>query len=125
MEKLKQWARNLKKKLVIVHLASKDSRTPWYAKALIYLIVAYALSPIDLIPDFIPVIGYLDDLLIVPLGLYFALKLVPEEVLAEARIKAESYEWRKSKNVWVAVLIILFWILIFTWIGYLIKDDNE
>lgn len=125
MEKLKQWARNLKKKLVIVHLASKDSRTPWYAKALIYLIVAYALSPVDLIPDFIPVIGYLDDLLIVPLGLYFALKLVPEEVLAEARIKAESYEWRKSKNVWVAVLIILFWILIFTWIGYLIKDDNE
>ncbi len=125
MEKIKQWARNLKKKLVIVHLASKDSRTPWYAKALIFLIIAYALSPIDLIPDFIPILGYLDDLLIVPVGLYFALKLVPEEVLAEARQNAENYQWNKSKNIWVAVLIIFLWIMIFSWIAYLINDDAQ
>ncbi len=120
MKKIKGWARKLKKNLVIVHLAAKDSRTPWYAKTLIFLVIAYALSPVDLIPDFIPILGYLDDLLIVPIGLYFALKLIPEQVLVEARLNAENYEWNKPKKFWMAVIIIFFWLLTFSWIAYVI-----
>ena len=77
MKKLKIWAKNLKEQLVMLHLASKDKRTPWYAKAIIFLIIAYALSPIDLIPDFIPIIGYLDDLILLPLGIYLDVRLIP------------------------------------------------
>nr|WP_258455158.1 YkvA family protein [Aequorivita sp. CIP111184] len=72
----------------MLHLAYKDRRTPWYAKVLIFVIIAYALSPIDLIPDFIPIIGYLDDLILLPIGIYFAVRLIPENVKAECSIKA-------------------------------------
>ena len=71
MKKLKLWAKKLKRQLVILHLAYKNKRIPWYAKVLIFVIIAYALSPIDLIPDFIPIIGYLDDLILLPIGIYF------------------------------------------------------
>jgi uncharacterized membrane protein YkvA (DUF1232 family) len=89
LEKAKESLKELKKQVQVVYIAAKDRRTPWYAKAVAGLVVAYALSPIDLIPDFIPVLGYLDDLLIVPAGIALAVKLIPKEIMTEARQKVE------------------------------------
>jgi uncharacterized membrane protein YkvA (DUF1232 family) len=89
-ERLKIRARALKKEVLAVYLAARDPRTPWYAKGLVLLIVAYALSPIDLIPDFIPVLGYLDDLIIIPGGIWLAIRMIPPEVLAGARETAST-----------------------------------
>jgi uncharacterized membrane protein YkvA (DUF1232 family) len=102
-------ARELKDDVVAVALAMRDPRVPWYAKAIGACVVAYALSPIDLIPDFIPVIGYLDDLVLVPLGLVLMLRLIPPEVLAEHRAAAAA----KSLPVSYAgaAAVILVWLL--------------
>ena len=89
-DRLKNWARHLKKETYALYFAYRDPRVPWYAKLLVAFIVAHTFSPIDLIPDFIPVLGYLDDLIITPLGLTLAIRLIPAEVMTEARIKAES-----------------------------------
>ena len=88
MQSLKQAARRLKKETYAVYLASTDQRVPWYARILAGVTVAYAFSPIDLIPDFIPILGYLDDLIIVPLGIWLVLKMIPPQVLAECRGKS-------------------------------------
>ena len=88
--KLKDWARSVKQDVHALYLAARDPRTPWYAKALAVCVAGYALSPIDLIPDFIPVIGYLDDAVIVPFGILAVVKLIPSEVMAESRIAAAS-----------------------------------
>ncbi|SDQ96641.1 YkvA family protein [Flagellimonas zhangzhouensis] len=125
MKKLKEWAKKLKKQLVMLHLAYKDNRTPWFAKVLIFIIIAYALSPIDLIPDFIPIIGYLDDLILLPIGIYFALKLIPEEVKREALQKAEDYKWDK-KNSWIiGGIVILVWFVVGYWIVTNFLMDKE
>src|SRR5258707_3546765 len=84
----KAWARNLKRDSHAIYLASRDPRVPWYAKVLAIAVAAYALSPIDLIPDFIPVIGYLDDLVILPLGIWLVVSLIPHDVMVEYRAKA-------------------------------------
>ena len=81
----KEKARRLGKDIYVLYLALKDRRTPWYARVLIGAVVVYALSPVDLIPDFIPVVGYLDDLIVVPVGSYLALKMIPRELLREYR----------------------------------------
>lgn len=86
--RLKEWAEHLEKETYALYFAARDPRTPWYAKVLAGLVVAYALSPIDVIPDFIPVLGYLDDVIIVPLGLALALRLIPPQVMREARVTA-------------------------------------
>src|SRR6266700_7126751 len=86
----KERVRNLKRDVVAIALALRDPRVPWYAKAIGACVVAYALSPIDLIPDFIPVLGYLDDLVLVPLGLLLVLRLIPAEILAEHRVAAAA-----------------------------------
>jgi len=96
-----------------VYLAAKDPRTPWYAKGLIFLIVAYALSPIDLIPDFIPVLGYLDDLILIPAGIWLAIRMVPPEVLVEARETAATQGAEESVGKLGAVIIVFLWILFF------------
>jgi uncharacterized membrane protein YkvA (DUF1232 family) len=83
MEALKQKARNLKNEIYILYLAYRDPRVPWYAKAFMLAIVAYFLNPIDLIPDFVPVLGYLDDLIIVPGGIFLALKIIPKDITEE------------------------------------------
>lgn len=88
LDALKERARTLRTETYALYLVARDPRTPWFAKLLAAGVVAYALSPIDLIPDFIPVIGYLDDLLLVPLGIWLAIQLVPAEVMAEARERA-------------------------------------
>lgn len=85
---MKQWARAIKRDVVALWLAARDRRVPWYAKLVAGTVAAYALSPVDLIPDFIPILGYLDDLIIVPLGILLAIRLVPPPVMSELRIQA-------------------------------------
>ncbi|MGH8675878.1 MAG: YkvA family protein [Burkholderiales bacterium] len=109
MGRLAQWAHALKRESLALYYAARDARTPWYAKLLAGAIVAYALSPIDLIPDFIPVLGYLDELLLLPAAIWLALRLVPEQVLAEARQRAEATLERPTSRV-AAVVIVAVWI---------------
>ncbi len=108
---LKSRARALKNETYALYLAARDPRTPWFAKGLILLVVAYALSPIDLIPDFVPVLGYLDDLVIVPGGIALALKLIPHEVMEEARQQASEAALDKRAGRLGAAIIVLIWIL--------------
>jgi uncharacterized membrane protein YkvA (DUF1232 family) len=109
---LRQKVEALKNETYALYLAYQDPRVPWYAKAVAAATVAYAVSPIDLIPDFIPVIGYLDDLLIVPLGIALAVKLVPAEIMAECRQKAESkLKGTNPLGRWAAVIVVLIWLL--------------
>ena len=110
-QQLKVRARQLKQEIYVVAIAARDPRTPWYVKALIFFVVAHTFSPIDLIPDFIPVLGYLDDLLITPGGLWLALRLIPPEVMADARSAAatRSVAWNAGKAG--AVIIVLVWIV--------------
>lgn len=106
-------ARRLKAQTHALYLVSRDARTPWYAKLIAASVVAYALSPIDLIPDFVPVLGYLDDLVLVPLGFWLALKLVPDEVMAQAREEAASAsagELPISRTA--AVAVVLIWLVL-------------
>ena len=115
MTSIKSWrekSRQLRTEVYALYLAFRDQRVPWYAKAFVVMIVAYALSPIDLIPDFIPVLGYIDDLVLIPAGIYLALKMIPKEVLEECRQRAVS-EPITTKSKWVAaVIIILIWLLV-------------
>ena len=110
LEKLKARAKSLKREIHALYLAARDPRTPWYAKAVIVCVVAYALSPIDLIPDFIPVLGYLDDLLLLPLGIYLALKLMSVDVLRDARRRADETSDALPKSWRAALIIIILWL---------------
>ncbi|WP_413306026.1 YkvA family protein [Bacillus sp. 1P10SD] len=126
LTKLKNYARQLKQNLFVLYLSYKDSRVPWYAKLVAICVVAYAFSPIDLIPDFIPVLGYLDDLIIVPLGISLALKLIPPFIIEENRAKAEEIRQNgKPKNWFVAVLFILIWLFIAIWIVKFFVDKKS
>jgi uncharacterized membrane protein YkvA (DUF1232 family) len=117
MEKIKAWAKNLKRQIFILYLASKDNRVPWYAKVFIICVVAYAFSPIDLIPDFIPILGYLDDIILVPLGILLALKMIPKQVILDCEKQAnEMMKKGKPKNWIVGSLIIFVWIAIILWL---------
>ena len=111
LARLKQRARALKNEAFAVYLATKDPRTPWYARALIFFVVAHTFSPIDLIPDFIPVLGYLDDLIITPGGLWLAVRMIPAEVLAEARATAAAQNVDRSVGKIGAAIIVLLWIV--------------
>ncbi|MGZ8520314.1 MAG: YkvA family protein [Candidatus Binatia bacterium] len=120
IEYFKGQARALKRETHALYLAGRDPRTPWPAKVVIALVVAYALSPIDLIPDFIPVLGYLDDILLLPLGIYLALKLIPAAVLADARHSAHQGSFNLSASRAAAVMIILLWMISMTVVGVLV-----
>jgi uncharacterized membrane protein YkvA (DUF1232 family) len=117
LERAKGWARAIKRDVHAVWLAARHPRTPWHAKALALAVAAYALSPIDLIPDFIPVLGYLDDLIIVPLGILAVTKLVPADVLAECRAAADAAGQRPRSlaggaaivALWLAAAALLGW----------------
>ncbi len=106
----KERANDLKRDVVAVALAVRDPRVPWYAKAVGACVIAYALSPIDLIPDFIPVLGYLDDLVLVPLGLLLMMRLIPPDILAEHRIAAATIVERPVSRTGAAVVIFV-WVL--------------
>lgn len=111
LDGLKQRARYLKAETFALYLAARDSRTPWYAKLLVAGIVAYALSPIDLIPDFVPVLGYLDDLVLIPAGIALAIKLVPQPVLMECRARArETMQNGQPISRVAAAVIVAIWL---------------
>ncbi len=113
IERWKQRARELKTETYAVYLAYKDPRTPWYARLFAACVVGYAFSPIDLIPDPIPVLGYLDDLILVPLGIAVALKMLPPPVLAECREKAQAAMSQGKPTNWAAAAVIVaIWLLL-------------
>ncbi len=112
LESLKRRARRLRTETYALYFAYRDPRVPWYAKVFMGAVIGYALSPVDLVPDFIPVLGYLDDLIIVPAGVYLALKMVPREVMEECRARAE-HEGISSRVKWVAAAVIVaVWLLV-------------
>ncbi|SRR5258706_3659968 len=115
LEQLKSRARALKNETFAIYLAAKDPRTPWIAKAVAFLTIAYAFSPIDLIPDFIPILGYLDDLFIVPTGIALALRLIPPEVMEEARKTVATQGVGRGVGYVGAGIIIIIWILTIIW----------
>jgi uncharacterized membrane protein YkvA (DUF1232 family) len=110
LARLKLWAKSVKRDVIALYLAARDPRVPWYAKALALVVAGYALSPIDLIPDFIPVLGYLDDLLLVPLGIVLVVRLIPADVIAELRLAAESVRDRPDGKAAAAVILVV-WVL--------------
>ena len=118
LDGIKTWAVTIKRDVVALWLAARDPRVPWYAKAAATAVAAYALSPIDLIPDFIPVLGYLDDLLIVPLGILLVVKLIPAELMEEFRREAARHDRPVSRTglalvvaLWVAAALALAWLI--------------
>jgi uncharacterized membrane protein YkvA (DUF1232 family) len=111
LAELRRRARLLRQETHALYLAARDRRTPWYAKLLIAGVVAYACSPIDLIPDFIPVLGHLDDLILVPAGLALAIRLVPDSVLAECRARAQEAARRRTPASRIAgAVVVLVWL---------------
>ena len=113
MQKIKEKAKKLKRDIPAVFLAMKHPRTPWYARILAGIIIGYALSPVDLIPDFVPVLGYLDDLVILPLFIILLLRLIPREVFEECRQEEEDlWENGKPKKWYYAIPIIVIWLFI-------------
>lgn len=111
LARLKERALQLQTEVYALYLATRDPRTPWMARGLVFLVVAYALSPIDLIPDFIPILGYLDDLLIIPAGVALALSLIPREVMQQARQQARLANPDKRAGLLGATIIVIIWIL--------------
>lgn len=112
LKRLQSRARALKEEAYVVYLASRDPRTPWYAKALIFFVIAHTFSPIDLIPDFIPILGYLDDLIVTPGGLWLAIQLIPPEALEEARREVAGRSGVRGAGRVGAAVVILVWILV-------------
>jgi len=113
----KRKARGLKIQTLALYFAYRDPRVPWYAKVLTAVIVAYAFSPIDLIPDFIPILGYLDDLVLIPLGVALVLRLIPPQVMEECRAKAEAgLSEQEPEFKIMAVIIVLLWMVVIAWL---------
>lgn len=118
IEQAKQWARRIKRDVVALWIAARDRRTPVLAKLVAGAVAAYALSPIDLIPDFIPVLGYLDDLVIVPLGILLAVRLIPPSLMQDFRDQASTRERPVSRagqiaiiSLWLLALALVAWLL--------------
>ncbi len=114
---LKAWAKRIKRDGVTLWFAGKHPRTPWYAKALGVFVVAYALSPIDLIPDFIPVLGYVDDVILLPVLIWLTIRLLPPEILAECRSQADARmqaNGAKPRSRLGIVLVVLVWLTVGT-----------
>ena len=118
IERAKQWARIVKRDVHALYHAGRDPRVPWYAKVLALCVAGYALSPIDLIPDFVPVLGYLDDVIIVPLGILLVVKLIPPEIMAEHRALAAAAQDRPASRT-AAMVIALIWLVCIALAGWL------
>ena len=127
LSSLRQWARRIKQDAVMLWFAYQDPRTPWLPKIICMLAVAYALSPIDLIPDFIPVLGFIDDAILLPALIWLAVRLLPLEVVTTSRLSAQ--EWmqahdRKPVNRWGILLVVLVWCLAAWWFLSLWTSPN-
>jgi len=107
VQKLRDWARRLKTETLALYLAVRDPRTPWYARLVVAGIVAYALSPIDLIPDFVPVLGLLDEVILLPLGIALALRMIPADVMADARGRAQAELADEAPHSRAAAIVIV------------------
>ena len=120
LSRIKTWARSLKRDAHAIYLASRDPRVPWYAKALAIAVAAYALSPIDLIPDFIPVIGYLDELFILPLGIWLVVRLIPDGIMIEYRARANEAGQRPTSRAGMAAILLIWMVsaLALGWLAY-------
>lgn len=114
---LKRWARRIKRDVHALYFASRDPRVPWYAKALAALVAGYALSPIDLIPDFIPVLGYLDDVILVPAGIWLVVRLIPADIMEEHRAMAEAAQARPVSRR-AAGAIVAIWMAVAAGFGW-------
>jgi len=113
LNKIKQWAKKLKQNLIALYFAYQNKQTPLYAKILILIVLSYALSPIDLIPDFIPILGYLDDIILIPLGISLSIQLIPNKIWEQSKEQAESSNVKiLPKSKLGAFLVILIWSLI-------------
>ncbi|MDE4038660.1 YkvA family protein [Acinetobacter pittii] len=113
LQSLKEWAKRLKKQIIMLWFASKHPQMPWLPKVIAVVAVAYAFSPIDLIPDFIPILGLLDEAIILPMLIWLAVRFTPQQVILDAEQQAEEWldqQERRPQNYLVAVLIILVWI---------------
>ncbi|MNZ75731.1 hypothetical protein D3C78_942160 [compost metagenome] len=122
LQKIRQWARSLKHQVMVLWFCCRHPQTPWPAKLLALAVVAYALSPIDLIPDFIPVLGYLDDLILLPLGILLALRMIPPTVVEACRRQAQAWEAAgaaRPRSRIAAVLIVALWLLFLAWLWQL------
>lgn len=107
---LKQWARNLKNEIIAMYFVMKHPKTPLYVRILVAIVVGYALSPIDLIPDFVPIFGYIDDMILLPLGIALIIKIVSKNILQECREKAKNNPTVSKPKIWIAAyIIILLW----------------
>ncbi len=117
LKKAKAWAKALKRDVIALWLAARDPRVPLTAKLVAGAVAAYALSPVDLIPDFIPILGYLDDLILVPLGIVIAIRLIPDELMSEFRLAAEQRSTRPVSRTGLAVILAiwLFCIIFIVW----------
>ena len=125
LEKLKSWARLLKQNIVMLWFATKHPLTPWLPKAICIFIVAYALSPIDLIPDFIPILGYVDDLILLPMLIWIAIRLIPNPIIQESRIQADAWllnKQSKPKSYLGLFIVIIVWLLLL-WLSYQLVQD--
>ena len=118
LARLRGWARRLKSETYALYLACRDPRVPWYAKVFAATVVGYAFSPVDLVPDFIPVLGYLDDLLLVPLGIWLAVRMIPEPVLKECRERAAQEVEERPRNWAAGAVVIAVWLLVVAAIVY-------
>ncbi|MHB0914934.1 MAG: YkvA family protein [Thermoleophilia bacterium] len=117
IDKLRQRAGRLKADIYVLYLARRDPRIRWYAKALLLLVVGYALSPIDLIPDFIPVVGYLDDLVLVPLGIALVMRMIPREVWRDYKKQALELAASPAKSRLAALAVIAIWLIVLAWLA--------
>ncbi len=121
VEQLKRWAGRLKTEVHALYLAYKDQRVPWYTRLFAALVVGYAFSPIDLIPDPIPILGYLDDLVLIPLGIALAIKMIPPGILAEHRERAQEVMVAGKPVNWIAAaVVVVVWISLATLAVYLV-----
>lgn len=107
---LKDWARSIKRDVFALYIAARDPRVPWYVKAAAAAVAAYAFSPIDLIPDFIPVLGYLDEVIILPIAIYFVIEMIPDPLMAEFREKAQRRSERPVSYI-AGIVIVFLWII--------------
>jgi uncharacterized membrane protein YkvA (DUF1232 family) len=121
LEKFKTAAKRLKREVMTLYFVARDPRTPWYARGLAFVVVGYALSPFDLIPDAIPILGLLDDLILVPAGIWLVMKLVPKHVLEDARVEASQAESRPVSYI-AAAFMIGVWLLALFLIAKIVVD---
>jgi len=120
LDHLKNWAKTMKRDVLALYLAGRDPRVPWYVKLLAAATAAYALSPIDLIPDFIPVIGYLDDIILLPTAIWVTVRLIPQEILVELRNKASLRLAQRPRSTLAAGVLVTIWLGITLMAGWLL-----